>query len=266
MARRWACFYTPIPGWSTREPSGLKWSKFPSEKSSMSSLQRYKKAGGFHQLVSLIETFGHQKQEKFLEMIEAENASWAHALRDKMISLGRIMSWPDQVIVEIFKALPPATMDHVLIALPEDQRKRVTQFLSHGDLRRIDEVAAAGQLKTEETASVLIKLVESARKLVSERTLHPDRFDPLLMIPDDFEVKLEQHGYLPRLKKPQIPKAAEPAVRVSAVMTSPASAPESPDGNEGLKATLQNLLRENKALREEIKILKEKLDQIRRIA
>jgi flagellar motor switch protein FliG len=59
----------------------------------MSSISRYKKAGGFIQLVSLIETFGAPKREKFIEMIDAESPVWAKALRDKMLSIERIFSW-----------------------------------------------------------------------------------------------------------------------------------------------------------------------------
>lgn len=226
----------------------------------MSSLQRYKKAGGFHQLVSLIETFGLQKQEKFLEMIEAENSGWAYALRDKMISLERILSWPDQVVVEIFKTLPPATMDHVLLSLPEEQRKRVTQFLTYGDRRRIEDAADLNPLKPEELASVVAKLVEAARRMVSTRTLHPDRFDPLLTIPDDFETQLEQQGYRPKSKK-----SPSPSTVIAASI--PVAQPDPGDESvEGLKVTVQNLLNENRALRDENRLLRDKLDQIRKIA
>jgi len=60
----------------------------------MSSIQRYKKPGGFLQLLSLIETFGGQKREKFIEMVDAESHVWRRpcaikCFRSSVYSLAR---------------------------------------------------------------------------------------------------------------------------------------------------------------------------------
>ena len=68
----------------------------------MSMLSRYKRAGGFVQLLSLIETSGPSKREKFLEIIRGESSSWGEAIERHSLSIDRIFSWPDEVITEIF--------------------------------------------------------------------------------------------------------------------------------------------------------------------
>ncbi len=139
----------------------------------MSSLLRYKKSGGFFQLLSLIETFGPQKKEKFLEMIEGESSAWAAALREKMITLERIFSWPDQVIVEVYKRLPVKSQAYAQLGLKDDQKQKVMQFYSQSEQRRLADVMAESQPKPEEIQATLFKMVEVARRMIQERELTP---------------------------------------------------------------------------------------------
>ncbi|NJL23779.1 MAG: hypothetical protein HC902_00410 [Calothrix sp. SM1_5_4] len=158
----------------------------------MSSLQRYKKSGGFFQLLSLIETFGPQKKEKFLEMIETESPVWAQALREKMLTVERIFSWPDQVILEVFKQMQPKSMAFALEGLKDEQKERVTVFLSHAEKRRLSDVLTESKPKPEEISATLVKLVEIARRMLQERELHAEKFDDKLLIPEDYENRLEE--------------------------------------------------------------------------
>ena len=66
----------------------------------MAMLDRYKKTGGFNQLLTLLETCGPQKKVKFLEIIRLEDPRWADALEAKMIDLKRFLKWNDSAIAE----------------------------------------------------------------------------------------------------------------------------------------------------------------------
>lgn len=242
----------------------------------MSSLQRYRKTGGFLQLLSLIETFGPQKKEKFLEMIEAESPVWARALREKMVTFERIFSWPEQVVVEIFKNLQPKNLAFALHGLKEEQRTKIMAFFSHAEKRRIDDLIAESAPKPEEIASVMVKVVEQTRNMLKNRELHADKFDESLLIPEDYEVKLEEMATHEQFKAMssggQIEESA-PSAAAKPAAGKAAPAPASPAGTVSqpapdvmlLQRKVAQLLKENKALREELAQAKEKLDQIRKI-
>lgn len=233
----------------------------------MSSLSRYKKSGGFVQLLSLLETFGPQKKDKFVEMIEQENAAWAQALRDKMLSMDRIFSWPDQVIIEIFKSLPIKNMAVAYLGLKEEQRAKISGFFSSSEQRKMQDALGDGVIpKPEEVASNAVKVIEITRKMISDGHIRPEKFDEGLIIPEEFESKLDSSN------------SAQPALNFSAaerMSVVPANAgsangdaSHAPNSHEAmqLQRLVTKLSQENKALKDELKIATEKLAQIRRIA
>lgn len=155
----------------------------------MSMLARYKRPGGFLQLLSLIETFGPQKKDKFLEMIELEDGSWAKALREKLLTVERLMSWPDEAVAEVFKNLQPKTIACTIKGLGETDAGRVLQFFSHAERRRLEDEMALN-IKPEEISATFVKVVEHTRKMVSEGRIRVGKFDGALVIPENFEEHL----------------------------------------------------------------------------
>jgi FliG C-terminal domain len=235
----------------------------------MSSLQRYNKPGGFIQLVSLIETFGPQKREKFLEMIEAESSTWAKALRDKMLSLERVFSWPDQVIIEVVKQLPLKNMAYMLMGLTAEQKSKVMPFFSNLEQRKIQDVVGGATPKPEEIQANVTKLVELARKMIQDKQLYPERFDEGLIVPEGFEEHLKNSGK----DNPGKESHAKESHAKGDEEDAPAlrfHLPESPSPASAdviqLQKALHSALKENKSLKDELRVAKEKLEQIRRIA
>lgn len=224
----------------------------------MSSLIRYKKAGGFVQLLSLLETFGPQKREKFLEMIEAESGVWAKALREKMLTLERIFSWNDQIVIEIFKSLPPKNLGLALEGIKPEFKARLLPFFTPSEKRRLDDAIAGATPKPEEVASNLVKVIEMTRKMLLQGDLRAEKFDSGLIIPENFETKLEGPGDFSNA--PTDPQE----LKIPAQMLDPGQAPNLEVVQ--IQRTLATALNENKTLKEEIKVLRGKLDQIRKIA
>jgi hypothetical protein len=228
----------------------------------MSSLLRYKKTGGFVQLVSLIETFGPQKKEKFLEMIEAEDKTWAQALREKMMTLERIFKWPDQVVIEVFKSLPHKNQAFALQGLKEDQRARMLAFFSAAERRRLDEIIFESTPKPDDIASNMIKVVEMARKMLLAGDLRAEKFDVGILIPEEYEAKLEGKSAHQVVEEAEgkLHEAAQGHVdSVGQLTTISLEATQ-------LQRPLAILVKENKSLKEEVRVLREKLDHIKRIA
>jgi hypothetical protein len=235
----------------------------------MSSLSRYKKSGGFFQLLSLIETFGPQKREKFIEMIEQESPPWAKALRDKILTVDRVFTWPDQVVIEVFKRLPPKSQAYALTGFKDEFRAKVEQFLSASEKRRLDDVLSESQPKPDEVASTLVKFLEVTRQMLKDREIHAEKFDEGLLIPEDFETKLEASavGFTPSPSPASEPEA--PAAHREMQMPPPAASGATSDHSAEVYQLQKNLavvLKENKTLKDEVKLLRGKLEQIKKIA
>lgn len=232
------------------------------------------------QLLSLIETFGPQKKEKFLEMIEEESPTWARALREKMLTFERIFGWPEQVIVDVFKQLQPKTLAFALHGIKPEQKDKILAYFSHAEKRRLDDILSESKPKADEIASTLVKVVETCRKMLKERVLHADKFDSTLIVPEDFESKLEElashetfqamsstpkaEAHAPVTKPPT---AAEQVAKMKAEVNvdgTPVDAVRAGLDVIQLQKKVAELLKENKLLKDENHALRQKLDSIKR--
>lgn len=231
----------------------------------MSSLQRYKKSGGFLQLLSLLESFGPQKRAKFLEMIDAENMAWGNALREKLLTVERFFNWPDQVIIEVYKVLPVKIMAAIFEGLKDDQKKRLMAFFSPSEKRKMDDILAEWRPKPEDISTNMIKLLEMARKMINTGEVRPEKYDPTVMIPEDYEGKLDAQPSAPeaQLNFNQVTAQTQGHKPVAHAATETAGNSENV---LHLQRTLALIGKENKSLKDEVRILREKLDQIKRIA
>lgn len=158
----------------------------------MSMLDRYRKPGGFYQLVSLLETCGQQKQEKFLEIIEKEDSKWSDALRVKMIDINRIYTWKDETIAEIIGTLQDLTLATVLHAAPKDIKERILKLLTHARRRKIDDLIGSSKPTPAEVITMQMKLIETVRKMAHDGFIRFDKFDVQLAIEDGLEEKLSR--------------------------------------------------------------------------
>jgi hypothetical protein len=133
----------------------------------------------------------------------------------------------------------------------------------------MDDALSESPPKPDDVASNMVKLVELTRKMLSAGDLRPEKFDEKLMIPEDFEAKLEQSGF-----QAGAAKAADAhnevyhnGVVVEEPNTSGNGAPVPPTLEVAqLQRTAALLIKENKALKDEVRVLRDKLEQIKKIA
>ncbi len=194
-------------------------------------------------------------------MIEAENAYWAKALRDKMLSLERIFGWRDDIIVDVIKRLPVKMQAFAMNGMKEEWRAKIAPFFSAADMRRLGDVMTESKPKPEEIQASLLKIVETARQMLKDRELHAEKIDESLIIPEDYETKLEDEG-ANAAALAMVPNAPSVAVDAPAVS---AAANQTADVYQ-LQRSLGLVLKENKQLKDEVRILRDKLEQIRKIA
>jgi hypothetical protein len=253
-----------------------------SEKLCMSMLARYKKPGGFLQLISLMESFGPQKREKFLEMIDLEAPAWGKAIREKFLSMERLLSWPDQVVSEVFKNLPVKNLACAIKGLQPANAEKITKFLSHADRRKLEDELTNLKAKPEEIATTFVKVIEMARQMIKKGEIRLDKVDPGLIVGESMELSLESgdlsgaaegheesedHGDgLSSSSGPAVHNGHSPAYMPKAAASEKGIHGITPTEVVAMQTALATSTRENKALRDEVKHLREKLDQIRRIA
>lgn len=237
----------------------------------MSMLDRYKKPGGFVQLLALVETCGQAKQEKFLDIIGKEDAHWAEAIRTKMLTLDRIYSWKDEQLAEIFGTLQDLTVAVALYAAEESLRTRINGYFSHGRKRKIDDLFGTNKPSAPEIAATHMKIIESVRRMEQDGFLRFEKFDAELEVYEDIEDQLAKAA----ARAPEIlmvPFAGMEAEGFGEVSRADISI-QSNDASESrimeiqaLKKRVAELSKESATLRHELSLARAKLDQIKKIA
>ena len=104
-------------------------------------LDRYKKAGGFAQLLKLIETSGAAKQAKFLDLVRQEDPRWWRTIEKKMLNMDRIFSWGEGPVGEIFVRVQELTLVIAKHGISEEHWEMGMKTFSHGQRRRIEDLA-----------------------------------------------------------------------------------------------------------------------------
>lgn len=216
----------------------------------MSMIDRYKKKGGFIQLLNLMETCGTQKQEKFLKMIEDEDAQWAEAVKAKMLSIKKIFSWDDNTVAEIVGTLNDMTVSLTILGLEPEGKEKIVKTLNHSRKRKIEEDMAERKPTPAEISTAFVQVLTQVRKMIADGFLYLEKIDPVLVVNSEFEDQLLAGNFGSGVVKAT-------SLDLSAVQGSK---------DEELKKKLFELKQENDTLREKLTQAENKLTQIRKIA
>lgn len=245
----------------------------------MGMIDRYKKAGGFIQLLNLLETCGPQKQEKFLALIREENPRWAEAIESRLLSIQRIFSWNPETIAEVLGNLQDLTIAVALHGIDDAKRETIYSQFSHIKRRKIQDLFNEKQPTPAEVSTMFGKILTEVRKMISDGHLRPEKFDPSLVIEDEIEDKLARATEDASLSE-GAPLNFDLALMLNSDNASHASANSSGQSSNSshsaksaeaaeevqfLKRKVIVLSKENSTLKHENVQLKHKLDQIRKI-
>jgi hypothetical protein len=226
-------------------------------------LTRYRRPGGFIQLLTLIETFGPQKREKFLEMIDLEDKAWGRAIREKSLTIERFFDWPEQAIAEVARALPVKNLACAIKGINAVNIAKIRKFMSTAELRRLDDEVSMLKVTPDEVNATFVKIIELVRKMIKSGELRLDKIDSTLIISEAMEFQLSH-------SEPSAQINEKPSASASTMtfdnLESGDGEPKSTDELVGLRKNLAVMTKENKSLKDELKILREKLEQIRKIA
>lgn len=226
--------------------------------------------------MSLIESFAAPKQEKFLNLVEQENPTWGRALREKLISVPRMLGWPSATLAEI---VPKVNVNILSIALHGLKPEEIDRFLGGlpaSERRKINSEYETAKPQPHEIATTHVKLIEAVRRMISEGELRLEVVDPGAIINEKVEEALLQSATFVRGELEPQELGSEGFERSQelvkdAVKDISSGARQVDNGKmvtemKSLQALILNIQKENKALKSEIKILKDRLDAIRKIA
>ncbi len=229
----------------------------------MGMLDRYKKKGGFYQLLQLLETSPTAKREQFFTLIAGESPAWEEALRSKILTVARIYEWDAQYLAEIFSRLPPQTSAYVLHGSPQEHIDKVLAGLPSISKRKMIEMIGESNPTPAEKSTCLAKVIAEVRGYFSQGILRLDKVDPELIVPENVE-ELLSHSYVS-------PPAGDHSQKTdgkgsSVGVSEEPSAQGSNQEQEFLRRKVNQLSSEVNALKHENSVLKDKLSQIKRIA
>lgn len=267
-----------------------------SDRRIMGMLDRYKKKGGFLQLLQLIETSGKAKQEQFLSLIAQESPVWEDQIRKKILTLDKILTWNSVYLSEIFSRIQPLTLASAFHGLPEDKVSAVLKAISTTDLRKFQMTLQEINPNAAEKATSQMKILSETRALISQGLIKLDRIDSELIVPENIEEKLadgslnvvsngtvKSPSHVPERTSNQEHKSyssgkldGKSDVKPEAKVEN-STAPKSDSREEAkadaareeidfLRKKVNQLVNENNLLKHELSVLKNKIDQIKKIA
>lgn len=231
----------------------------------MSMIARYKKKGGFLQLLNLIETCGPQKQDKFLKMIEEEDARWADAVRLKLLTMKRITSWDDNSVAELVVGLMDLTLATAIAGLDQSARDKIYKMMDHSRKRRIEDLIEEKKPNAAEISTAFMQIITETRKMITEGVLLIDKVDPDLIVSSEFEDSILNGIPIVKVSE-EMGSKVTPPVDISAASSSGVATSSQKSEVEQLKKIVSQLTVENQKLKERVVVAENKLSQIKKIA
>lgn len=246
----------------------------------MSMISRYQKAGGFIQLLKLVETSGKQKQENFITIIDKEDPRWAVAIRQKMLSMEKILNWDDNVQAEIFSRVNELTLSTAIHGFSEEQWSRMSKTFSSSQIRRITDLKNSRQPNAAEISAAYVKVLGDVRSMISDGSIKIEKVAPELAIGENIEDRIMRgevgapvHAAVheeTRSDDDHLQFAPQPAATTKVIDHSLAPHLVPHHGDEPLMKDMKHklvlLANENATLKNEVKVLRERLGQIKKLS
>jgi hypothetical protein len=235
----------------------------------MGMLDRYKKKGGFGQLLQLIETSPQKKKEQFLALIAEESPVWEEHLRKKLLTIEKIYSWDQQVLAEILTRLQPLTLAVALHGNPPEETEKLLACLPPITKRKITDLIAEANPNPAEKATCMMKIITEVRGYVAQGIIKLEKIDPDLHIPENFEEMIANMsaGFSPDVI------IIKGGASVENSSSDSHAKPAASSGDHGAQQEIEFLRRkvnqmasEMNAVKHENSVLKDKLAQIKKIA
>jgi len=246
----------------------------------MAMLDRYRKPGGFLQLLNLIETSGLQKQQKFLDIVREEDPRWAEVIAEKLLSMQKICAWNNEALMEVVANLQILSLAIMMHGLEEQSRDKFTTAMSNSQRRSVMEQYNASQPTPAEISTTFARVITDVRKMITEGRLRMEKVDPSLVVEEGIEDALRKPTKA-KESLSSVSSSGDTKIEYESSAEFHSANPESngpASGTAGgggvpssseiilLKKKLTVVIQENQTLKQELLRLRGKLDQIKKIA
>ncbi len=228
----------------------------------MGMISRYKKPGGFKQLLELVETSGKIKQDKFMVIINEEDPNWARAIQERMLTLDKILCWSDQIQAEIFSRLTDIKLGIFSHILTDEQWEKATVTFSHAKLHQIKDLFADKEPTVPEQTTAIVNVLTEVRTMINEGMIRLEVVDPTLIVEDYIEDNLV--GSEQEISNNKVANISAEVDKVVKGSEPNSDAIKKVIGS--LKKKVIVLGNENHNLRRENEALRRKIDQIKKLA
>lgn len=151
----------------------------------MAMLNRYRKKGGFKQLLKLLESCAPAKQTQLLEVINSEDKAWATLLKKKMLSLEIIFGWKPDVLAEFTHLIPAKTLAYAVKKLGPEALERAITCFPHIKKREVEDMYNAANPSPGEMLAAAGKVIEKVRELTDNGILKFEKIAPELSLEED---------------------------------------------------------------------------------
>jgi hypothetical protein len=235
----------------------------------MAMIDRYKKKGGFIQLLNLIETTAPAKAQKFLQMIAEENPVWESEIRKKCISLERMSTWNQTYLMEVLPRLTPNVIASAIGGMTPEKQQVFLGAMPFAERRKAEDFLKDNKPNPGESASCQIKMINEVRGMVAQGTLKFEKVDPDLVIPENIEDLLNSGHSASAPTNKEVEAAFEgtsSGFSVSSSSGGPSSGGAPSEELQMLRKKIVGLTQENQLLKQQLQMMKEKLDSIRKAA
>lgn len=148
----------------------------------MSMLNRFRKPGGFHQLLALIEGCEPEKQKNLLSLIGNEDPGWAHLVKLKALSFERIMKWPIEILMEISPHVPEKIQIAALCKMTDPIKEKWFKSIIGLKQKEIRQSCTEAQPLPSEQQAATIKIVQIVRELEEKGLIKLSQIDPSLQL------------------------------------------------------------------------------------
>lgn len=148
----------------------------------MSILKRFQKQDGFRQLLLVIESSSRQKQEQLLKAIAEEHGPTAVLLKQKMLTIDRVLTWDAMIIAEITSRITDKVLAGLLVKKTPEQVEKIASTIPHNKMRLIMSIVPTLQLSQPELDAIHFKVFEKVRELDKDGVISLRRIDPDLNI------------------------------------------------------------------------------------
>jgi len=232
----------------------------------MSALERYKKKGGFIQILTLIESSEPAKAEKFLALIAQESKIWAQTIKEKSLTIEKMKTLGEQVLSESLDTIPVPVLANALIKEPIETRNLILPCLNQTSRKKIELAMADNPSpRPGDILACQLRIISACRAAITDGRVKQNQLPKDLQIDEDIETTLSQETWTQALNN--LPQEGSPTNLVSQTAQSVSTNSSHSNSNEvtDLKKRLQKLSEENQHLKNQILDLQDKIIQIKKV-